>query len=117
VNAVSSFVPIAVTEPMITTATSAAISPYSIAVTPRSSLIKARRLLRNVSIFSVLATSARRSSDAIARTFKKVMPEHSAGRWTDTSHGSSVSRFGASSRLMPGPTPRLLQFEYLNRDS
>jgi hypothetical protein len=49
-NVVLRVVPSVVTEPTITTAMSPAIRPYSIAVTPRSSLINARRLLMNLNI-------------------------------------------------------------------
>src|ERR1035438_6096157 len=55
VNVAISFVLIADTEVTITTATRPAIRPYSSAVTPRSSLANARRLLRNVNILIVLA--------------------------------------------------------------
>ena len=102
-----SLAPSRLTEPTIATATSPAMRPYSSAVTPRSSLASARRLLRSVSILSILAVPARRSSGAIVRNRMKVMPEHSAGRLTDTSHGGSVLRFGglppATARFVPPP--------------
>jgi hypothetical protein len=46
----------------------------------------------------------------------KVMPEHSAGRLTDTSHGGSVWSFGGFLWPLPGLIRRLLQLENLNHD-
>jgi hypothetical protein len=63
---VANWVPSAVTEMTMTTAMRPAIKPYSSAVTPRSSVISARRLLRNVDI-AVSFQLSRGASGAASR--------------------------------------------------
>jgi hypothetical protein len=82
VKVVVNLVPSEVTEVTMTTATRPAISPYSRAVTPRSSFASALRLFRNVRTFSLLVAVARRPSGLTARIRLKSSPGFLAGRLT-----------------------------------